>query len=472
MHEKLKNRVNFLKPKVTILIPVYNGADYLEEAIYSALNQDYKNLEIIAINDGSTDLGKTESIIKRFTPDIISLKLEKNSGVSCALNAGINIAKGEYISWLSADDTYEKNKISEQMKMMDDKTISFTDYNLINYVSQKYSTVNVNEYLKNITNIKINPYSALLSGLVNGISLLIPKRLLIENPFNERLRTIQDYDCWFRIFGKSNLKYLNIPLVNSRTHSKQGSHSDIFIKEGEAFWIDIYNKHKLTKIFKTDNNEFVFLRYLVQGPYVNARREILNDLQPKVFDKVSIPFSEVFILANSLGPIIRISHNKNKNTITLKSVILIIRIQSYLKKDYNLYLAREDLKKIKELCIQSNIPIFVISLNLLIGFKLRIRSFIRRKLYDLFPDDIDEASKTFKSSKGQTFSQDKLLIFRTILSSEFEVFYTRKVPLTKKGYSKLDHVLFKLYLDLKENNSRVTLLIDEYKKNSVSRGIE
>lgn len=472
MHEKLKNRVNFLKPKVTILIPVYNGADYLEEAIYSALNQDYKNLEIIAINDGSTDLGKTESIIKRFTPDILSLKLEKNSGVSCALNAGINIATGEYISWLSADDTYEKNKISEQMKTMDDETISFTDYNLINYVSRKYSKVNVNENLKNITKIKNNPYSALLSGLVNGISLLIPKILLIENPFNEQLRTTQDYDCWFRIFENSKIKYLNIPLVNSRTHSKQGSHSDIFIKEGETFWINIYNKFKSTKIFENDNNEFVFLRYLSQSPYVNARREILNDLRPKVFDKVASPFSEVFISANSLGPIIRISHNKNKNTITLKSVISIIRIQSYLKKEHNLYLAREDLKKIRELYTRSNIPIFLISFNLLVGFKLRIRSFIWRKLYDLFPNDIDEASKTSKSLEGQTFTQDKLLIIRAILSSDFELFYTKNAPLTKKGYSKLDHVLFKLNLDLKENNSRVILLIDEHKKNSVSRGIE
>ncbi len=96
-----KNKL--FNPLVSIIIPVYNGANYVEEAIKSALAQTYKKIEVVVINDGSTD--KTEEIVKKYLKKVRYYK-KTNGGVATALNFGISKARGSYISWLSHDDLY------------------------------------------------------------------------------------------------------------------------------------------------------------------------------------------------------------------------------------------------------------------------------------------------------------------------------------------------------------------------------
>ena len=88
------------KPLVSIIIPVYNGANYLREAIESALGQTYGNCEVLVINDGSNDHGETEREALKFGDRIRYFKKE-NGGVASALNLGIRKMRGEYFSWLS-----------------------------------------------------------------------------------------------------------------------------------------------------------------------------------------------------------------------------------------------------------------------------------------------------------------------------------------------------------------------------------
>ena len=92
-------------PKVSIIIPVYNGSNYLDNAINCALCQTYENLEVIVVNDGSTDEGKTREIALKYS-DKIRYFEKANGGVSSALNLGIREMGGEYFSWLSHDDVY------------------------------------------------------------------------------------------------------------------------------------------------------------------------------------------------------------------------------------------------------------------------------------------------------------------------------------------------------------------------------
>ena len=104
-------------PKVSIIIPVYNGANYMREAIDSALNQTYKNIEVIVVNDGSTDNGETEAIALEYGERIRYFK-KRNGGVSSALNYGISKMTGEYFSWLSHDDVYSPEKIRHQIESL------------------------------------------------------------------------------------------------------------------------------------------------------------------------------------------------------------------------------------------------------------------------------------------------------------------------------------------------------------------
>jgi len=103
-----------IKPVISIIIPVYNGANYLGDAIDSALEQSDKHFEIIVVNDGSTDGGKTESIAKSYGNKIRYYK-KKNGRVASALNYGIKRMKGDWFAWLSHDDIYLPNKVKDEL---------------------------------------------------------------------------------------------------------------------------------------------------------------------------------------------------------------------------------------------------------------------------------------------------------------------------------------------------------------------
>jgi len=118
------------RPLVTIVIPVFNGSNYLKEAIDSALAQTYKNLEIVVVNDGSLDKGLTEAIALGYG-DQLRYFSKQNGGTSTALNLGIRNMRGDYFCWLSHDDLYHPECVEAQIKTLadlDDKTtITMTD---------------------------------------------------------------------------------------------------------------------------------------------------------------------------------------------------------------------------------------------------------------------------------------------------------------------------------------------------------
>ena len=89
-----------MQPLVSIIIPVYNGSDFLRQAVNSALGQTYTNIEVIIVNDGSNDNGKTEEVALSYGKRVRYL-CKENGGVASALNFGISQMKGEYFSWLS-----------------------------------------------------------------------------------------------------------------------------------------------------------------------------------------------------------------------------------------------------------------------------------------------------------------------------------------------------------------------------------
>lgn len=106
--------------KISIIIPTYNSAIYLNRCIKSILNQTYKNIEIIIVDDGSND--ETENFVKENYYDLKNVKYIKqhNSGVSVARNKGIKIANGKFIFFIDADDTIDKFAIENLIKEYDD----------------------------------------------------------------------------------------------------------------------------------------------------------------------------------------------------------------------------------------------------------------------------------------------------------------------------------------------------------------
>ncbi|MFE7914333.1 glycosyltransferase family 2 protein, partial [Bacillus mobilis] len=104
---------------VSVIVPLYNAEKYIAETMESILNQTYKNIEIVIVDDGSKD--QSSSIVKNFKkkyPEQIQYILQENQGVSVARNTGIENANGEYISFLDSDDLWHSTKIEKQIESM------------------------------------------------------------------------------------------------------------------------------------------------------------------------------------------------------------------------------------------------------------------------------------------------------------------------------------------------------------------
>ena len=229
-----------MDPLVSIVIPVYNGANYMREAIDSALAQTYSNVEIIVVNDGSNDDGATKKIAKSYG-DKIRYFEKKNGGVSTALNLGIKKMRGKYFSWLSHDDLYCPNKIQAQIDALrragDMSRIVYSNWASMRMPERKVEVFNTAQIYRQEF-METGAFAAIF-GLVSGCSLLIPKFYFdAYGGFDENYRAVQDYKKWFEMFRGKRLIYLRDPLIISRRHPEQTGKTYSKVAEEEQW---LYN---------------------------------------------------------------------------------------------------------------------------------------------------------------------------------------------------------------------------------------
>lgn len=225
-------------PIVSIVIPVYNGANYLGQAIDSALAQTYTRTEVIVVNDGSNDGGRTREIALSYGSRIRYLE-KSNGGVATALNLGIREMLGEFFSWLSHDDVYYPDKIARQMEywqeLADDRAILFSGSHIIDDRARIIGSARVHAFALR------NSVVAVVGTYVGGCSLLIPKPAFDEaGLFNESLRNSQDVELWLRMVLKGyRLRYMPDVLIQSRQHAAQGTRTDSVrhTEEARAFYV-------------------------------------------------------------------------------------------------------------------------------------------------------------------------------------------------------------------------------------------
>lgn len=212
-------------PLVSIVIPVYNGSNYLSEAIDSVLGQTYDNCEIIVINDGSDDNGRTRNVALSYEGKIRYFEKE-NGGVATALNYGISKMSGEYFAWLSHDDIFLKNKISDQIKAIlnsdDEKIIAQGNYI---FCSDRCKIKAITEFHK---------YSK-QSDICNSLFLFLMYETHFSNLlfhkshfgriglFDDKLKTAQDNDFLFRLLRGQRTVFVEEPVSMVRLHNESGT---------------------------------------------------------------------------------------------------------------------------------------------------------------------------------------------------------------------------------------------------------
>jgi glycosyltransferase involved in cell wall biosynthesis len=199
-----------MDPLVSVILPVYNGAPYLEEAIQSILNQTYKNFEFIIINDGSTD--NSAQMINKFSNDSrIRLFEQSNQGLAATLNRGIGLSKGAYIVRQDQDDISYPTRLEKQVSFME----SHPDYGLVGtWASIMFDNKITSRFHKHPSVSSILTLDLLFDNPFVHSSMMIRKTAFDEVGIYSTDKSRQppeDYELWSRIVRR--YRVANIPEV-------------------------------------------------------------------------------------------------------------------------------------------------------------------------------------------------------------------------------------------------------------------
>ncbi|MFY0630551.1 MAG: glycosyltransferase [Flavobacteriaceae bacterium] len=203
-----------IKGLVSVIMPAYNAASFIKEAIESVINQTYENWELIIINDGSKD--NTLEIIHSFASNSDKIKYidcQRNRGVAYARNRGISIAKGQFLALLDSDDVWLNEKLKVQVSFLLDKkdsSLVYSSYRRMSSDGKKVSTIIPVAQ-------KTSRKELLMSNNIPLLTVIINRENLSSISFNEKMRTSADYNLWLNILKEAPFAHgINTDLARYR----------------------------------------------------------------------------------------------------------------------------------------------------------------------------------------------------------------------------------------------------------------
>jgi glycosyltransferase involved in cell wall biosynthesis len=207
-------------PTVSVIIPAYNVAPFIQEALESVFAQTFNDFEVIIINDESPDTAQLEEAIEPYRNSIVYLK-QINQGAGAARNAGLRVARGEFVAFLDGDDLWLPDFLEEQVRLArtDDYDLAYAD--ATNFGQPGFD---------GSTNMAYNPsfgevtFKKLLCGECNIVTSTVLARrepILRIGCFNERFKNSQDFDLWLRLAkdAGARMTYQKKVLARRRIHA-------------------------------------------------------------------------------------------------------------------------------------------------------------------------------------------------------------------------------------------------------------
>lgn len=283
--------------KISIIVPCYNQAQYLDEALQSISDQTYSNWECIIVNDGSID--HTEKIAldwSKIDDRFIYIKKE-NGGLSSARNSGIEIAKGDYLQFLDSDDVLNKTKIELSITQL-----KFQKNNEKDIVITNFSMFTDNP------NISTIPFCTLLPELFNFRSVLLKWESVFSIPihcglfhinlfkdfrFPEELKAKEDWIMWLYLFQKgSNVCFIDKTLVYYRLHEKSMTNNPKLMIENHTKAI-VYIKDIVSE---TDYNDYLFLQLKQKIEENVILRTTINNFQNSTNYRIAEKIKKIFFV--------------------------------------------------------------------------------------------------------------------------------------------------------------------------------
>lgn len=282
-------------PQISVIIPCYNQAQFLEETLQSVLNQTHTIWECIIVNDGSTD--NTEEIANKWCKLDARFKYvyKENGGLSSARNTGLQVAKGYYIQLLDADDLIKPSKFEEQLEDLQQAQVSISDY--FSFVDGDIEKPAKHRYLLPfISEVDFKKEIILDWEYRKSIpchSVIFEKRLIEENniKFNENLSNHEDWVFWVQVLSISK-KIKNNSKVLALYRIRNSSMSTDFTLMKQGFLdatklLEIYFRNK-------NNGELVNAVKLKRKEIYNKNRvPVLKKIKSKIYSKLASLYNYV-----------------------------------------------------------------------------------------------------------------------------------------------------------------------------------
>lgn len=282
-------------PLITIIIPTFNRKKYLEKAIESVVEQSYTNIEILVIDDGSTD-NYAEPICNKYSNCTYFYK--ENGGLSSARNYGINLSRGEYIAFLDDDDFWESSKIAKQVKV-------FLENSSIDCVHSAAAVVDESGIptgdLIGAAQNKIHKrsgyvfWNALGAWVVKSPTPLV--RATVFQPdllFDESIKIGEDVDFYQRMFYRHKVYYINEPLAFYREYNNS---ERLSIQKEKYIGIE----KKMFSNFKRMGLKNPILLYKISQRLLMSALRTWNEVHPQnpvKISKIDFYFRPVYFLNN------------------------------------------------------------------------------------------------------------------------------------------------------------------------------
>jgi len=265
-------------PLVSVVIPIYNGEKFLDESIKSILTQTYKNIELILINDASTD--NSQKIIDRFknkNKNIIALSNSVNMGIAETRNIGARLATGKYYAPMDQDDISNRKRLEEEVTFLENNSDYAAVGTQVEIIDTKGFTIGVRKYIT--TYEDIIKHIGYQSPICNPSSMINWNNLKKVGFYNTSFPGAEDYDLWFKLANISKIGNLSKSLLQYRVghHQTKRTHIKAIISYTQKIqWRWIFTK----KIFRCGFVITFLLRYLLFL--------VPSFLIWKIFEKLSI----------------------------------------------------------------------------------------------------------------------------------------------------------------------------------------
>lgn len=231
------------QPLVSVIMPCYNMASYVSDSIKSVIAQTYPHWELLIVDDASTD--ETVNIIKSYAQADSRIKFaikKQNSGISDTRNLCIQMAQGQFLAFLDADDIWHPEKLEKQLSFMMAKNIGFT-YSTYDWIDEDGKVMN--KFINTIGNLDYKTY---LRNTIIGCSTVMVNKTITGDVIVPKFRTSEDTATWLDILRKGLLAYaIDESLVSYRIRRKSASSNKI--RASIDLW-KVYRQHEKFPFFK------------------------------------------------------------------------------------------------------------------------------------------------------------------------------------------------------------------------------